>query len=858
MSEASWDLTGIDAGARERALAEAQQRGVDVSEFLTEVLLRKVISEARVDETPAAEPPPEPIVAEPNVNYALRHRLDAVERKLSQAVGGIDGAMQDLDKALFVMAERLDQTGARSSDAIQALQTLLEEAGVDIAALRQRLVNAEEETDALGEAHDALETEVAARYDTLDHRLAQTLVIARNAEAAAETLTSAHEALQQALAQDFNDHAEEISHRLGAAFDAMRTVADQSAQHADEALARGLETLRVTREAIEQNISDSAADTRARVQAAFADADSRIGALALRIEATEQTTRQAAVQLNARIANAEDAAQVALEQTAETLRQTQAELGREIAAVRDDQIAALEAARRVAAADVALVRERFTETEARLAGAEMNIADVAVEAVTRHDSLMQRVDAEAARVRALIADVEIAIARKFDDTGAQHNLLAEQVENTIERASVAGAELAARLEAVADNADTRLTHLEADLEHRTQGLSIRLEEHTKLAAHERRAAAAEIERVEACTLAALEKQVADRLNTEALLREEIERAAAELRNEVEGQTAARFDKEARDRVGGEAMLREEIERAAAFSRQSIEAVRQAQASESAEARTRHAATSTRLDRIDAMLGADGPVAAAADAVRDIYARLGAVETVIGDTSLANTVVNLQRQLIDHEARFAERQDEVLPARIEELSGRIVAHEAQSTEIANRLHGMARLISRVSAQGADVAAQTEERLHKIEIAMADVQLEQRMTPPVEDAVGPLAAQLDAFERRQIDALETLRAELANFAAESERRILALEQNSGAVPLNADEVLIAHAIEARLTELEQRDVTTAFDTLRQRVEDRILGLEGRSVRALEQVSETVALIERRMAEGEIADLSAKRSA
>jgi hypothetical protein len=54
----------------------------------------------------------------------------------------------------------------------------------------------------------------------------------------------------------------------------------------------------------------------------------------------------------------------------------------------------------------------------------------------------------------------------------------------------------------------------------------------------------------------------------------------------------------------------------------------------------------------------------------------------------------------------------------------------------------------------------------------------------------------------------------------------------------------AIEQRLSELEDRDIGVAFAELRARIEDRILGVEQRNVRTLEQLSDTVSLIERRL--------------
>jgi hypothetical protein len=115
------------------------------------------------------------------------------------------------------------------------------------------------------------------------------------------------------------------------------------------------------------------------------------------------------------------------------------------------------------------------------------------------------------------------------------------------------------------------------------------------------------------------------------------------------------------------------------------------------------------------------------------------------------------------------------------------------------------------------------------------------------VTAIAARIEAMEQAQNAALEALREDIARFVSDNDERLAALEQG-GATALSGDEILIAHAIEARLTELEQRDVAAEFETLRRRIDDRILSVESRSVRALEQMAETVSLIEKRYIDGE----------
>jgi hypothetical protein len=157
-----------------------------------------------------------------------------------------------------------------------------------------------------------------------------------------------------------------------------------------------------------------------------------------------------------------------------------------------------------------------------------------------------------------------------------------------------------------------------------------------------------------------------------------------------------------------------------------------------------------------------------------------------------------------------------------------------------------MLSRVTAQSADAAADTETRLHKMELAQASMRLELGATVS-HDTVTAIAARIEAMEQAQNAALEALHEDIARFVSDNDERLAALEQG-GATALSGDEILIAHAIEARLTELEQRDVAAEFETLRRRIDDRILSVESRSVRALEQMAETVSLIEKRYIDGE----------
>ena len=78
----------------------------------------------------------------------------------------------------------------------------------------------------------------------------------------------------------------------------------------------------------------------------------------------------------------------------------------------------------------------------------------------------------------------------------------------------------------------------------------------------------------------------------------------------------------------------------------------------------------------------------------------------------------------------------------------------------------------------------------------------------------------METRQAELLDTLRADIVRFVTDNDRRLAALEH----------------------TEVDY-NLAAEFDDLRRRVEERILGIEQRSVRTLEQVADTVQMLEER---------------
>jgi len=214
---------------------------------------------------------------------------------------------------------------------------------------------------------------------------------------------------------------------------------------------------------------------------------------------------------------------------------------------------------------------------------------------------------------------------------------------------------------------------------------------------------------------------------------------------------------------------------------------------------------------------------------EFAARISRLERAADNPSAPHHVAELKQQLDALMSEARTTRDAV--AFVEDLRARIGATEAQSSEIADRLHGVARMLDRVSTQQTETATQTEERLHKIEMTVADVRLT-RIAPPAPDhtnAIEGIVARMEALERRQAEALSELQADIVRFVTDNDQRLAAMEQQGSAV---------APAEPGDPTDLEIQ-----FADLRRRIEERILGVEQRGVRTLEHVADTIALLEKR---------------
>lgn len=794
MNELSTDLTDLAPETLAQVEAAAAREGLSVSDYLACVLLSDAQGLA--------------LEENPRENHTLRHRIEAMERRFGLSVGGLDHALQALDGALFGLAARLDQTelaGQDAAEAVGALRTEIDGLDGSVDGLGRRLGRVEEHAAALRTAADAAETSLGtlqsrqeaaaaqfeARQDILSQRLDSVEGITVHTLRSNHELGQAQDALRSAVEHDLRTLATDFSAKLdggvallrqeaaavaqdeqaalaaglasvrdeaaaqveraeatlGASLDALRSESLAAARQADEALAKLRGDFNALNEHLEAQISESAAETRGRMQAAFAENAARFATLSERIIETKNAAARTASQLRSQIADAEAAARTALEATAIGLRQAQASLAHDVSRANAEGRAATDALR--ARLDGALqeVSGEFAAGQSRL---------VQIEAAANANA------AETRQVRAALNQSERAIGDRLDQINAR----------------------------IADNAVE--------------------------ASQAQRALADNITRVEVCTMAALETLSADlAAGDEAALRAA---EASVLENAANTESAL-------------AQLHGEI----------------------ADLRGKQSGAIARLQLIDRTLGnlADaGPLPLLerltlqertfADEIARLDRALDRPETKQAIAALGDELAALNVRVVKQDIAGTVNQQ------FESLRTRLAAQEAQGEEAGRRLQDITQMLGRVSAQGGEAAASSQRRVQEVEAALAELRSETAIVLTAADprhALADLRQRLSDLEDRQAGALEALRDDIAQFADANERRLAAIEDGRSTAPLLEN---IASALEARLAEVENRDGAVNFDALRARMEERVLEVEHRSVRALEQVSETIAALERRFRE------------
>ncbi len=709
MSENSWDLQGVDPAIRDEALEEAARRGVALSDYLTEILLAADQAAGVLTEpSPEEHSAPEDLDSSLQAPFAVRHRLDLIEKRLAASIDGLGTDVRELDGALTDLAGRIDNAGALAEDTAETVNVALQEIRASVAALRKRTGDAETETDALEQSN-------GAAHRALEQRLAAVECAASVAGDATAAVARSQEALKHAVAGDFRELAEGFAQRLGAGLRDAHALQTAAAERTDAAVDELMRQVRDLQATVEIQLADSAEQTRQRMQAAVQELAGRLDTVALRVADAAQNASRASGELADRLAEAEQAAESQFGAITEAMRRSGTELRADLNAVREVQ---------------------------QMAQARMKLTDA-------------------------------AIVSTLDEVAA----LRETVDRRLTKAQ------------------TRHDQTSADLQARFSAVEARAASSASDASQAKLVLASEIERVEACALAALEKLGADISASRA--------TAHEFRAGLE-----------RDIAG----LRED----------QTNAVDRVKSLETSLAAVREAGTprDERLSRLESQQAA----------TTDLAERLAKVEQATVGAASEQALAGLRLQV----GRLAARADaeRVDPAVLQRLGARLAAQEAHMREAAERADKLASSMSEFNAQRGDLDAQAEHRLLHLELGQAE--LHERASAAngrAEAEIASLARRVQDFDQSQTAALDALRLRIAEFIADNERRLAGLEA--------APEI---NSIDAHLQELTRRDLAAEFEVLRVRVEERMLGVENRSVRALEQVSESIALLEHNMNGGD----------
>ena len=748
MSDNSWVLRGVDSEARQRAEDEAARLGLSVGDFLTDLVVRRAVldqlsaisgaEQTQFDGAEAVIFAPSPESPE---GFAVRQRLRALERRLSTAVGSLDGVIHGLDTSIFDITARVGDVEALAGDTVHALGQTQLEVNNAVAGLQIHLAVVEDDLSGQAEAAHASAVGLSRRIDGVERSVS--------------ILADANEALKHAVAEDFAAFTHDTADRLNVSLAELREAADAAADQADAAVAHLVNELRGLRTSLEHRLEESAEETRGRMHAAFADSADRMAALASRVTDNERFVSRTAEQLRAQMTDVEDSAQVALEETALVLRTADAALAAHLARASQEHHAALEATRADLTAQVSDLREEQITHLARL-----ELVDIAV--------------------------------------GNTINSIAE-VRNAVEN-DVRGA----------------LQQVGADWDQRFDAVTARVGRDEQQTQHLQQKLGAELDRIEASAFAALEKLRRDIGAGDAGVTQSLNVALEEIRGDLA---------EVRNRAINEVhLLREEhtgalarltlldnaltrLEAASINVNGRFEQLESARAGDSELARRiaqlEHAADAAETEQAFAMVRSD--VAALVERLDILYA----------DTALSDRLTALQRGL--------------------EL------YEHKAGELNEGLQGVARVLNRVAAQGVETAEKADERTHQVEAALADLRLQVLSNADVNTtaaALQTLQERMTAFELRQGNALEALRTDIARFVADNDGRL--------------------EALESKPAPTGQGDLAAEFETLRTRVEERVLGVELRSVRTLEQVVDTVALLEQRLLNTSEAEDQAAKSA
>jgi hypothetical protein len=375
--------------------------------------------------------------------------------------------------------------------------------------------------------------------------------------------------------------------------------------------------------------------------------------------------------------------------------------------------------------------------------------------------------------------------------------------NTINSVAELGASVERRIGDIETSVCSTLSQAGEDWDQRFDAVTARVSRGEQQAQALQQRLGAELDRIEASTFAALEKLRRDIAAGDAEAVQRLDSALEEMRGELV---------EVRNRAVNEAHLLRE-EHTGALARLTL--------LDTALTRLEGASinVNTRIGQLETAI---------TDLDPELERRLAQLEYAAANAETEQALAIVRHDLADLAARLvAHEADMTLADRVTALHRRLDEQDSKAGEANENVQGLARMLNRVAAQSVETARRAEEHAHQIDVALADLRLDVLSSAEANNlssAVQTLQERMTAFELRQSNALETLRDDIARFVADNDRRFESLETKPAAV--------------------DQSDLAAEFETLRTRIEERVLGVELRSVRTLEQVVDTIAMLEQRL--------------
>ncbi|MEQ1617090.1 MAG: hypothetical protein ABL883_01950 [Terricaulis sp.] len=676
MSNDFLELDDLPPSMQRRMIEAAEISGLDLSDFVSNLL-----SGAR-DAGPTRK---NAFARQGSENFAYRHRVEALERRLGASTASLETALRSLEAATLSIEARVCDAEGVALGAQAAIREDTQTLSEEIALLQKRLAGVERDGFARWQGAENVQIDYSARLSRADQHLDFVEDVARGARQTAALLAEAHHALKHAVAEDFATLALDTAANIDGGLQAIREDSEAAGARADAALQALLRDFRDFVAATETGIANSAAETRDRMREAFGETESQLGALA------------------DRLSNGERAATLASESLAAQL--------------------------------AALAEANHSKLEGAVA--DLSRADSALEAALLRSNAERRNALE-------------SLGNRFD----------------------------ANLETHEQHAAGRLDRIESMQAATSSALSDN------------------IARVEACTLAALEKLAADIAG-------------------ADGKFTLKL---------GEAATR------------SAQAVEQLEA-ELASLHGQHCGVAARLHLIDRTLGmailaheADPPVAERLAELEQTQAEQQLhLEKALDKSSTNRELKSLRGEVAGLAKRMGDLTNEdSLAQALEDLRQRLDAHTAQNTEFV-------RSLNRASAKSAGAAAYAEDRFRKFEQAAKTGEVDR-----VSAKVAVVENRISEIVSSQGEALARIQTDIARFVEQQERRLAAVEANDHGARLDA----IAASIDRGSALTPAPDFVAEFDSLRQRLEARIHDMDGRNIRTLEQVSETIALLEQQL--------------